>query len=250
MQNWTAIEIVKQVAGELGLPQPQTLFGQDNPQIDQLVALLNSSGNELLTYYPWEQFVEFWNFQTVDGQQEYPVPDDWAYFVDQTQWDQTNHWPLLGPKSPQEWAWLKGGLLQAAPRMRYRVYNNKFVVWPIPAASTVGNPFTPFTLDMEYIRSTWVTAADLTQASMVTNDSDLVEYHPWMVIKFVKLKFYELKGFDTSGVRGDFMRIFQSLTGKDRGAPKLSLAPRFPPLFIGPWSIPDGSWDVNPGMTP
>lgn len=243
MESWSALSVVQQVAGELGLPTPTSLFGTDNPQTSQLVALLNSSGNELLMYYPWEFLVKFWTWDTVDGQSEYQVPDDWAYFVDQTQWDQTNHWPLLGPKSPQEWAWLKGGLLQAAPRMRYRVYQDKFVLWPTPGD-------TPFNMSMEYIRRTWVTRADASKGTMVTADSDYTGYPAWMLIKFIKLKFYELKGFDTTGVRGDFTRIFQSLTGKDRGAPKLSLAPRFPPLFIGPWSIPDGSWDVNSGMTP
>lgn len=243
MDNWSALSIVKQVAGELGLPIPQTLFGVDNPQITQLVALLNSSGNELLTFYSWEQFQKFWNWDTIDGQAEYALPTDWGYFIDQTQWDQTNHWPLLGPKSPQEWAWLKGGLLQAAPRMRYRVYQKKFVLHPVPGS-------TPFNMNMEYVQSNWVIKSDASLANMVTEDSDVVNYHPWLVIKFIKVKFYELKGFDTSGVRGDFLRVFQSLTGKDKGAPKLSLSPRVPPLFVGPWSIPDGSWDTNPGMTP
>ena len=249
MENWTAIQVVQQTAGELGLPVPQTLVGDVSPQTSQLLALLNSAGNELLLYYPWEAFVKFWEWDTVDGQAEYPLPDDWAYFVNQTQWDQTNHWPLLGPKSPQEWAWLKGGLLAAAPRMRYRVYQDKFVLFPTPA-SVSGGSFTPFHMSMEYVRSTWVTKADASKASMVSGDSDYIGYQPWMLVKFIKLKFYELKAFDTAGVRADFLRIFQSLTGKDRGAPKLSLAPRFPPLFVGPWSIPDGSWDVSSGVGP
>lgn len=241
MNYWSALDILKQVAGELGLPQPATIVSTDVQGI-QLLAFLQSAGNELMTYYPWEQFVKEWEFSTVDGQESYDLPADWRYFVDQTQWDKTNHWPLLGPKSPQEWAWLKGGLLAAAPRMRYRVYQYKFWLWPVPGAGV-------FDMRMEYIISNWVLKADTTLASLVSADDDRVMYDPWMVIKYIKLKFFELKGFDTAAMQSDFMRVFQALTGKDRGAPKLSLAPRYPTMYIGPWSIPDGSWDTG-SMTP
>lgn len=235
---WPAIDIIKQASGELGLTPSATIVATDDAQATLFLALLNSAGNELLTYYPWAQFVKQWTWNTVDGQDSYDLPDDWGYFVDQTQWDRTNRWPLMGPKSAQEWAWLKGGLLQAAPRMRYRVNQNKFHVHPVPGTN-------PFTLAMEYIRDTWVETPTAELTNMVSQNGDVPQYNPWLLIKFIKLKFYELKGFDSSATRADFMRIFNALTGKDKGGPKLSLAPTFPPLFIGPWSIPDGSWDVS-----
>lgn len=243
MQYWTALELLQQVAQELGLPRPDTLVGTTDVQVNQLTALLNASGNELLTYYTWEQFIKEWTFSTIDTQESYDLPEDWLYFTDQTQWDRTNHWPLLGPKSPQEWSWLKGGLLAAAPKMRYRVYQDKFWLWPVPGSSS-------FDMAMEYVVKNWCTNAgspDPVPADMVLADGDTVMYHPWLFMKFLKLKFYELKGFDTSAVSNDFLRIFQSMTGKSKGAPKLSLAPLFPPIFIGPWSIPDGSWDTGTG---
>lgn len=248
---WTALDLLRQVAGELGLPVPTSLIAVDDKQSVQLLAFLNSAGNELLELYPWGNLLKEWTFFTENDVGEYALPDDWSYFIDQTQWDRTSHWPLLGPKSPQEWAWLKGGLLAAAPRMRYRVIDNKFAIWPVPQANSNSGPTVPppFELSMEYVRTTWVQGPDGPDdlKDMVTANGDIVLYNPWMVIKFIKLKFYELKGFDTSGVRQDFLRIFQSLTGKDKGAPRLSLSPRFPPIFIGPWSVPDGSWDVNSG---
>ena len=234
---WSALAITQQVAGELGLPQPTTVGSSTDVQAIQLLAFLNKAGNELLLYYPWEQFISTWDFNTVVDQDNYDLPDDWRYFTDQTQWDRTSHWPLLGPKSPQEWAWLKGGLLAAAPRMRYRVFQNKFWLHPKPGSDA-------FNLAMEYINKNWVMNGT-TPADMVATGTDIVQYDPWLVISYIKFKFYELKGFDTTGVASDFVRIFNALTGKDKGAPKLSLSPRYPPLFIGPWSIPDGSWDVS-----
>ena len=234
---WTALQVLNQTAGELGLPQAQTVVGLSDVQSTQLLALLNSAGNELMLYYPWEQFVKEWEFTTVPAQDTYDLPDDYNYFRDQTQWDRTNHWPLLGPKSAQEWAWLKGSLVAPLPRLRYRIADNKFKLYPPP-----GSP--NFTLAMEYISKNWVTQ-NLLETDMITQDADILQYNPWLLVKFVKFKFYELKGFSTAGVNGDFMRVFNNLTGKDTGAEKLSLAPIRTSPFIGPWSIPDGSWNVG-----
>src|SRR4030095_15602609 len=128
MQYWGANQIVNQVAGELGLGGSVTLFSPEDVnaiQNVQLVAALNSAGNELGFYYPWAQLKKIWELTLVADQSSYDLPPDWSYFVDQTQWDITNHWPLLGPKSAAEWAWLKGSQMASLPQMRYRVVGDK-----------------------------------------------------------------------------------------------------------------------------
>lgn len=240
-QYWTALSVLQQIAGELGLPRPTTIDGGGDVQAVQLLSLLNSGGNELMLYYPWEQFVKEWSFTTVPDQGDYDLPDDYNYFTDQTQWDRTNHWPLLGPKSPQEWAWLKGAIVAALPRLRYRVADNVLKIFPVPSAAAAPSGFN---LAMEYIQKNWVRPAAGDDVDMITEGTDTILYNPWLIIKFVKFKFYELKGFPTTGVQGDFMRVFTSLTGKDTGAKILSLSPQITEPFIGPWSVPDGSWNV------
>jgi hypothetical protein len=234
---WPAVDLLKQLSSELGLPVQTTVVNLDNPQGSQLLAALNSAGNELLNYYPWEQLAAPYSIVLEAGKGEYDLPEDWAYFVDQTQWDVTNHWPLLGPKSAQEWAYLKGGVVASFPRMRYRVKNDKFCVFPVPESTTT------YTLTMEYVKSTWV-KSDTSMMDMVVKDGDVCLYNPWLLIKFVKLKFYQLKGYDTQATAADFSRMFDALKGKDSGAQVYDLAPRSTPVFIGPHSIPDGNWNV------
>jgi len=237
-QYWSAFNIVKQVAGELGLPIPTSLFATPDIITSQLTALLNSAGNELLLYYPWEQFAVPLSFNTVANQSDYPLPDDLSYFTDQTQWDNTNHWPLAGPKSAQEWAFLKGSLVAPLPRIRYRIAGDVIKFFPTPGPSSSN-------ITMEYISKYWCYPAGNpgAPAALVTSDGDIVEYNPWLMVKFVKFKFYELKGFTTTGVQADFMRVFNSLTGKDTGAEKLNLVMRPTDMYIGYGSIPDGNWN-------
>jgi len=242
MAYWTALQILTQVSGELGLPRPTTITGLTDVISVQQLSMLNSSGNELLTYYNWEQSLKEYAFSTVLNQEEYPLPVDLCYFTDQTQWDRTNHWPLLGPKSAQEWAWLKGALVAALPRQRYRIMNDKLLIWP--KSSGVNS------ISMEYISKYWVSnAAPPANADMVTRDSDVVRFDPWLMIKFIKFKFLEQKGFPTKGVQADFVRIFNALTGKDSGAPILSLSPVDTSPYLGPRSVQDGSWNVGTGSS-
>jgi len=238
---WTALKVLNQVAGELGLPQQTTVVGLSDLQSVQLLSLLNSGGNELMLYYPWEQFAKEWLFTTTVNQANYDLPADYNYFVDQTQWDRTDHWPLLGPKSAQEWAWLKNALVAQLPRLRYRVAGNQLMLYPTPQAT---NSPSSYQLSFEYIVKNWVQKADTSLTDMIVADGDLLKYNPWLLVKFVKFKYYELKGFATAGVNGDFMRVFNSLTGKDTGASILSLSPKAGSQYLGPWSVPDGSWNV------
>lgn len=243
MAYWSAVDILKQLSGELGIPVQTTVVSASNPQGSQLLAALNSAGNELLLYYPWAQFTKEWAFNTVAATDSYDMPNDWRYFRDQTQWDRTNHWPLMGPKSPQEWAWLKGGLVASFPRTRYRVVGNKFIIFPTP---TSGPAFASFNLAMEYVSKNWVDKGAGAYTDMVTADGDICMFDPWLLIKYVRLKFYQLKGFDTKAAESEFLRVYEALTGKDVGAPVLSLTPQLSPLFIGAQSIPDGNWNVTP----
>ncbi len=240
MAYWTALEIANQTVGELGLESFQTFTGPtvNDKLARQMLALLNASGVELLLYYPWEQFAKDWAPTIVAGTDEYNLPADLNYFRDQTQWDRSNRWPLLGPKSAQEWAWLKGSFVAALPRIRYRIQQNKFKLFPTPASA--------LDIHMEYVSTYWVKsdAAAEPDKDRVTLDSDVIYLNPWLIVKFLKFKFYELKGFPTAGVNADFMRVFDSLMGKDTGAEKLNLNPHMTTPYLGPWSIPDGNWQV------
>ena len=242
MQYWTALAVINQVAGEVGQPAVVSITAAINDvQATQLIAALNAAGNELALYYPWAQLRKEWTILLQADKGAYALPTDWNYFIDQTQWDRTNHWPLLGPKSAAEWAWLKGGLLASFPRMRYRVMGDMFEVWPVPQSNS------EFNLAMEYVSSWWAAGANSPAApnqAMVIADGDILWYHPWLMVKYTKLKWLQLKGFDQTAAQADFQRMYDALKGKDAGAQVLSLVPQQTPFFIGPWSVPDGNWNV------
>ena len=177
------------------------------------------------------------------------MPSDWSYFIDQTQWDRTNHWPLLGPKTAQEWQWLKGGLLSSGPRLRYRVVSGKFEILPVPS------PSTRHRRQQHHGRLRALDAgdgvhrrhlaegrgADEHLLHSVQSDTDILLLDPWIVTAYLKLKYWEAKGLNTAAYTKDFVGTWEARIGKNKGAPMLTLAPRARTMLIGINNIPDGA---------
>ena len=251
----TVLWIVQQAMSELGLPTPREVSASQDDLVRQFVSLLNRCGYELVQGYPWEQLDKEWVLTTEVDKTEYALPPDWSYFLDQTQWDRTNHWPLLGPKTPQEWQWLKGGILSSGPRLRYRVWKGKFCIFPVPQeqnqpASNPTSVFAPWTIAMEYISRNWLASATQTNTTydLINDDTNICLLDPWVVAAYLKLKFRQAKGLDDTSFKEDFVNIFWSRTGKNKGGQMLTLAPRPRTMLIGINNIPDGSWNVGNGI--
>lgn len=238
-QTMTVIQTIQQAMTEVGLPKPTSVISNTEVTVQQFLALLNRCGNEMVVGYPWEQLVKTWTVPVVAGQASYSLPDDWNYFIDQTQWDQTNHWPLLGPKSAQEWQQLKSGVISSGPRMRYRIVGARFEIFPTP-----GTP--PPVITMEYVTVNWL--MDSGNPTLLyyapAHDSDVILLDPWVVVAFLKMKFKEEKGLDTTAAQKDFSVAWSSRIGKDKGAPILSLSPDLGSPFVGIHSVPDGNWGL------
>lgn len=235
----TLLDIISTALVEVGLEAPTTVIGNTDPLVKQCLCLLISAGNELYRAHPWEYLNKEWSISTLNGVDSYDLPVDWGYFVDQTQWDRTNHWPLLGAKTAQEWQWLKGGLISQGPRTRYRVRNKKFWLHPVPGNSSLS-------IYMEYISSFWVADNAVTSAkSTFTLDTDKVYVDAYLLIKYLKYKIWSSKGFDSTNLLSEFRAYFDELTTQDKPAMILNMSPRLHPILIGVRNIPDGSWQVG-----
>ncbi len=55
------------------------------------------------------------------SQTQYAMPSDYDRLIDDTDWDKSRHWGILGPETAQQWQWLKSGYISTGPRMRFRV---------------------------------------------------------------------------------------------------------------------------------
>lgn len=231
----TLLTLLQTVADELGLTRPTAVASSQDAQVRQLLALLNRTGESLMSEFQWQRLIKEHTFATVNGTETYALPSDYDRVINQTHWDRTNDWPLHGPISPQGWQVLKGGIVSAGPRLRFRIKNNLIYVDPVPSAA--------YTVAFEYVSGKWVLDNDgVTYKTSFTEDEDTALLKDRLLILGTKLRFFEIKGMDTTTLALDFARELSKAQGQDAGAPVLSLARRYRPPFLSSENIPESSF--------
>jgi hypothetical protein len=165
------------------------------------------------------------------GQVNYAMPSDYQRMVNKTQYNKSNRWSVIGPKDAQEWQWLKASYVTTGPRMRFRIAGNKFVVWPMPTAQVI--------LGFEYQSGSWVVGADGTYKTRFSADTDTSIFPDRLLVLGTKLKYFQIKGFDTAALQADFAREVSKFKAQDAGADTLSLAPKYPNILLTQNNLPD-----------
>jgi hypothetical protein len=146
-------------------------------------------------------------------------------------WDKSKHWEMLGAEDAQQWQWLKSGYISTGPRVRWRILDNQFCIWPIMNTQEY--------LGWEYRSKGWARAADGTVKNSFTADSDTTVLDNRVMILATKLKYFQTKSFDTTALMQDYQRYLSVAKANDKGAPNLSFAPQPSRVLIGYANIPD-----------
>ena len=165
------------------------------------------------------------------GQTKYDLPPDYETITDRTQWDKTKHWEMLGPEDAQQWQWLKSGYISTGPRVRWRIYGEYFHIWPLMNTQEY--------LGYEYRSKGWVESSTGTVKNSFTADTDTTFLDDTIMVLATKLKFFQIKNFDTTSLQQDYERYLSVAKANDKGSATLSFAPYPSKVLIGYANIPD-----------
>jgi hypothetical protein len=293
------LQLVQQVTAELNLAVPSYVAGNPSQDVQQILALMNGSGYDLLKEYDWQALQVQYRFYTqsiscnattvngsttltvdsgtdisnvtsqwqlsgynipqdtyvvsannttkqivmsqmasgngvqsvVIAQTAYDLPDDFEAITDRTQWDKSKHWEMLGPEDAQQWQWLKSGYISTGPRVRWRILDGQFQIWPIMNTQEY--------LGWEYRSKGWARSASDVVKNSFTVDTDTTVYDDRIMVLATKLKYFQVKNFDTTALSQDYQRYLSVAKANDKGAPNLSFAPYPSKVLIGYANIPD-----------
>ena len=299
----TMLSLVQQVTAELNLAIPNYVAGNTSQDVQQVLALMNAAGYELVKEHDWQAlqveyrfytdavtfvgdtvsnnsyniivtgdasaldnnysitgtgvnqdtYVETVTYNSMTGlstivmsqlasgtytgvtftfsKTKYAMPPDYETIADTTQWDKTKRWQMLGPEDAQQWQWLKSGYISTGPRIRWRILGSEFQIWP---------PYnTKEYLGFEYRSKGWARAANGTIKNSFTADTDTTVYDDRLLVLGTKLKYFQIKSFDTTALQQDYFRILNVVKANDKGSPNLSFAPYPAKVLIGYANIPD-----------
>jgi hypothetical protein len=293
----TMLELVQQVTSELNLAVPTYVAGNTSQDVQQILALMNRAGYDLIKEHNWQALELEYRFytnaitttcdtlqnsylltnipstaglnknysivgtaipqdtyveevlsanslntsqlasatsigQTVTFSQTiYPLPPDYETITDNTHWDKTKHWQMLGPVDAQQWQWLKSGYISTGPRVRWRILGNKFEIWP---------PYNTLEyLGFEYRSKGWVRSITDAVKNSFTVDTDTSVLDDAIIVLLTKLKYFQIKSFDTTALQQDYTRYLNVAKANDKGSATLSFAPQPSAVLIGWANIPD-----------
>ena len=298
--SYTMLELVQQVTAELNLAVPTYVAGNTSQDVQQILALMNRAGYDLVKEHDWQALELEYRFYTtaitttcnttngsylldnipsttgldntysivgtsipqdtyVDevltstslntsqlasatstggtvtfSKTIYPLPPDYETITDNTHWDKTKHWQMLGPVDAQQWQWLKSGYISTGPRVRWRILGNTFQIWP---------PYnTQEYLGFEYRSKGWARSSTDQVKNSFTADTDTTVLDDTVLVLATKLKYFQIKSFDTTALQQDYNRYLSVAKANDKGSATLSFAPAPSAVLIGWANIPDTSY--------
>ena len=293
------LQLVQQTTAELNLAVPTYVAGNTSQDVQQILALMNGAGYDLLKEYDWQALQVQYRFYTqsitanattvngsytltfapgtdlsaVDSQWQltgynipqdtnvvtannttkevvmsqmasgsgvqsvvcaqtaYDLPDDFETITNRTMWDKSKHWEMLGGEEAQLWQWLKSGYISTGPRIRWRIFDNQFQIWPVMNTNEY--------LGWEYRSKGWARSVAGVVKNSFTADTDTTVLDDRIMVLATKLKYFQIKSFDTTALMQDYQRYLSVAKANDKGAPNLSFAPYPSKVLIGYANIPD-----------
>jgi hypothetical protein len=166
------------------------------------------------------------------GNESYPVPVDCDHFIQQTGWDRSFRWQLVGPLSAQEWQVLKSGISPTGPRLRWRLMDGLIFVNPVPASLD--------SLVMEYYSTGFCQSATGTPQTAWAADTDTPVLQDRLFILGIIARFLNRKGFDSSSAQREYDDAVEQAIGRAGGSRVLPLNARAePPILLGSANLPD-----------
>jgi hypothetical protein len=293
------LQLVQQTAAELNLSIPSFVIGNPSQDVQQILALMNGSGYDLIKEYDWQALQVQYRFYTqsitanattvngsynltfeagtdlsvVDSQWQltgynipqdtyvvsannttkvvvmsqmatgngiqsvvcaqtaYDLPADFETITNRTMWDKSKHWEMLGGETAQQWQWLKSGYISTGPRVRWRILDNQFQIWPVMNTNEY--------LGWEYRSKGWARSATGAIKNSFTADDDTTVLDDRVMVLSTKLKYFQIKSFDTTALTQDYQRYLTIAKSNDKGAANLSFAPYPSKVLIGYANIPD-----------
>src|SRR5206468_2988508 len=222
------------------VPVPTTVYGTTDPQVLQMMALLEEEGTDLSKRGPWEGITFEATLTTVatasQGAMTTIATNGFRYIKNNTIWDRTNKLPVIGPMDSPEWQAIQA-LTWTGPRYRYRIRGGNLLVTPTPTAG--------YTWAFEYASKNWVLAVDgTTYKQYFTADTDTILLPDDLVLMGLRWRWKKEKGLEYAEQFRTYEMQVKDELGRDGGKPNLHMDDEgwrgpVPGIFVSP-----GSWNL------
>lgn len=213
------LTVIQYVAGRTGVTVPSSVLGTSDPQVLQLLRLLEEEGTDLRKRGPWNGIIKEATWSSTAAEDQGAVTtlaaSGFDYIKNGTFWDRTDILPIHGPLSDDEWQQRKA-LASTGPRYCWRIRGGKMLINPVPAAS--------HTFAFEYASTYWILGIDgTTYKQYFTLDTDTILLPEELVIMGLRWRWKKEKGFDYAEDFRTYEAQVKDALGRDGGKKTLAM---------------------------
>ena len=153
---------------------PGTIIGNNDDVAKQIFQAIKTSITDLARNYQWQELQKEYTFSSVIGQAGYNLPSDFDRMIDNTFWNASQNWAMIGGLTPESWRVLKNSLITQAETVEYyRIRGNQIIIHRTP--SVVENYV------FEYISKNIVKSASDVEQTGFLADTDITVIDEYLV---------------------------------------------------------------------
>lgn len=153
---------------------PNIIIGNNEDVAVQIFQAIKTSITDLARNYQWQELQKEYTFSSVISQAGYNLPSDFDRLIDNTFWNASQNWAMIGGLTPESWRVLKNSLITQAETVEYyRIRGNQIIIHRTP--SVVENYV------FEYISKNIVKSASDVEQTEFLADTDTTVIDEYLV---------------------------------------------------------------------
>ena len=113
---------------------PNIIIGNNEDVAVQIFQAIKTSITDLARNYQWQELQKEYTFSSVISQAGYNLPSDFDRLIDNTFWNASQNWAMIGGLTPESWRVLKNSLITQAETVEYyRIRGNQIIIHRTPS---------------------------------------------------------------------------------------------------------------------
>lgn len=236
----TMLSIIQNVCGRAGLPVPPSAQSSSDPQILQMVAILQEFCDDMVTRKAWQSNTREALFVSTAAEDQGDIntiaPFGFEGIILESFFDRTQRLPLLGGIGSAEWQARKAFDF-TGPLYDFRLRQDRLLFNPaMPAAHTIA---------FEYYSSYFAKSADVVPVyrPYLLQDADTCTLGDRLPTAYLRWAWKKEKGFDYAEDFAAYERLVATNSARDARPQVVNMGDRDCDLQPGIF-VPYGSWNV------
>lgn len=239
----TLLDIVQNVCESVGIKSPNSVIGNTDENIVQLLRLANREGVRLARRTSWQELTKHVTFTQAAAASQGTLDssgilsdDDFGYIVEGSMWNRTTQLPILGNVNSRMWETLQAFPV-TGPYQQYRIYGNTLYFDPAGANATD-------TIAFAYISKFWCESSGGTGQKAWAADTDVPILDDELIELGLEWRWYKAKGLDYAESFNEYEREVINVIGRNDGKTDISLDGS-PQHRVPGVMVPQGNWSVS-----